>query len=94
MPEEKTSLRASQNIIIENRKTLTISGVTDVESFNENVIVLYTELGELTVKGRDLRVNKVSIDNGDLFVEGDIGAVIYGSRDKKSAQTFINKLFR
>ena len=94
MAEEKTNKNSSQNIIIENRKTLTISGVTDVESFNETVIVLYTELGELTVKGRDLRVNKVSIDNGDLFVEGEIGAVIYGRRDKKTADTFVTKLFR
>ena len=94
MAEEKMNQKANQNIIIENRKALTISGVTDVESFNETSIVLYTELGELTVKGRDLRVNKVSIDNGDLLVEGDIGAVIYGSRDRKSTQTLLNKLFR
>ena len=94
MAEEKTNQKVNQNIIIENRKALTISGVTDVESFNETSIVLYTELGELTVKGRDLRVNKVSIDNGDLLVEGDIGAVIYGSRDRKSTQTLLNKLFR
>ena len=94
MAEEKTNQKVNQNIIIENRKALTISGVTDVESFNETSIVLYTELGELTVKGRDLRVNKVSIDNGDLLVEGDIGAVIYGSRDRKSTQTLLNKIFR
>lgn len=94
MAEEKMNQKVNQNIIIENRKALTISGVTDVESFNETSIVLYTELGELTVKGRDLRVNKVSIDNGDLLVEGDIGAVIYGSRDRKSTQTLLNKLFR
>ena len=94
MAEEKMNQKVNQNIIIENRKALTISGVTDVESFNETSIVLYTELGELTVKGRDLRVNKVSIDNGDSLVEGDIGAVIYGSRDRKSTQTLLNKLFR
>lgn len=94
MTDEKTNHNVSQNIIIENRSTLTISGVLDVESFNENAIVLYTELGELVVKGRDLRVNKVSIDNGDLFVEGDIGAVVYGSRDKKGPQNLIGKLFK
>ena len=94
MAEEKMNQKVNQNIIIENRKAITISGVTVVESFKETSIVLYTKLGELTVKGRDLRVNKVSIDNGDLLVEGDIGAVIYGSRDRKSTQTLLNKLFR
>lgn len=94
MAEEKQSKNTSQNIIVENRKTLTISGVTDVESFNETTINLYTELGELTVKGKDLKVNKVSIEGGDLFVEGEIGAVIYGKTDKKSADSFLTKLFR
>ena len=94
MTDEKSNQKVSQNVIIENRSTLTVSGVLDVESFNENGIVLYTELGELTVKGKDLRVNKVSIENGDLFVEGDICGIIYGSREKKSPQNIIGKLFK
>lgn len=94
MAEEKQSKNTSQNIIVENRKTLTISGVTDVESFNDTAINLYTELGELTVKGKDLKVNKVSIEGGDLFVEGEIGAVIYGKTDKKSTDSFLSKLFK
>ena len=45
------------NVILEGRKNLTISGVTDVDSFDERCISLYTQLGELVIKGRELHIN-------------------------------------
>lgn len=92
MTEEKSKGK-SQNIIIESRKSLTVSGVTDIDRFDENIIVLFTELGELTVKGRDLHVNRISVESGDLIVEGEIGAVIYGGKSKYSPG-FLTKLFK
>lgn len=92
MTEEKSKGK-NQNIIIENRKMLTISGVTDIDRFDEKIVVLFTELGELTVKGRNLHVNRISVDSGDLIVEGEIGGVVYGNKEKYSP-SFLTKLFK
>ena len=82
------------NVIPEGRKNLTISGVTDVDSFDELCISLYTQLGELVIKGRELHINSMSVETGDMTIEGDIWALNYGDKDKKSSVTFLGKLFR
>lgn len=82
------------NVIMEGRKNLTISGVTDVDSFDERCISLYTQLGELIIKGRELHINSMSVETGDMTIEGDIWALNYGDKDKKSSATFLGKLFR
>ena len=56
------STNVIQNIVLENRKKLNISGVLDVLSFDDQIVILETELGLLTVKGEDLHINKLSID--------------------------------
>ena len=66
------------NVILEGRKNLTISGVTDVDSFDERCISLYTQLGELVIKGRELHINSMSVETGDMTIEGDIWALNYG----------------
>ena len=82
------------NVILEGRKNLTISGVTDVDSFDERCISLYTQLGEVVIKGRELHINSMSVETGDMTIEGDIWALNYGDKDKKSSATFLGKLFR
>ena len=82
------------NVILEGRKNLTISGVTDVDSFDERCISLYTQLGELVIKCRELHINSMSVETGDMTIEGDIWALNYGDKDKKSSATFLGKLFR
>ncbi len=84
----------NQTLILENRHTLTISGVTDIDRFDEREIVLYTKLGELTIDGRELHINAISIEKGDLSVEGDIWGMRYGDKDKRSPVSFIGRLFR
>lgn len=71
--ERKTiSTGVIQNLILENRGKLSISGVLDVLSFDDQVVILETELGLLTVKGENLHINKLSIDTSEVIVEGDI----------------------
>ena len=57
------------NAILENRQRLQLSGVTDVDSFDEDEIRLFTQLGELTIKGKDLHINEISVESGDVSVE-------------------------
>ena len=59
-----------QNVILENRKKLTLTGIKDVLSFDDEIIVLESELGLLNIKGRDLKVNKISVETGDVIIEG------------------------
>lgn len=85
-----------QNLILENRGKLSISGVLDVLSFDDQVVIVETELGLLTIKGENLRINKLSIDTSEVIVEGDIGSLVYS--DNKSAEKnqggFISKIFK
>lgn len=87
--------QVTQNIVIENREKLSISGVLDVESFDEESIILHTELGVLVVKGHELHINKLSIDTGELMIEGDVISCTYTDEDIGSRGLgFFGKLFR
>ena len=84
-----------QNIVLENRKKLNISGVLDVLSFDDQIVIVETELGMLTVKGEDLRINKLSIDTSEVIVEGEIYNLGYSEKEySKKEAGFIGKLFR
>ena len=66
---------------------------TDVDSFDEDEIRLFTQLGELTIKGKDLHINEIS-ESGDVSREGDIWALVYGEKDRKKKLSAIGKIFR
>lgn len=85
-----------QNLILENREKLSISGVLDVLSFDDQIVILETELGLLTVKGENLRINKLSLDTAEVIVDGEIYNLGYSEKDleKKSGGGILNKIFR
>lgn len=91
--QEKTE-KHEQGIILENRKNLSISGITDVDSFDEKSIILYTQLGELTIQGRELHIDSMSVETGNMTITGDIWAMIYGDKDKKGPLSALGRLFR
>ena len=74
----------NQNIIMENREKIKVSGVNDVESFNDNAVVAKTVLGRLIIKGTGLKVNKLNLENFELCVEGFITYIEYAEKKKKS----------
>lgn len=84
-----------QNIVLENREKLSISGVLDVLSFDDQIIIVETELGILTIKGEDLRINKLSIDTSETIVNGNIMQIAYSENtvDKKGEGIF-SKIFK
>ena len=96
--ERKTVSTTSviQNLILENRGKLSISGVLDVLSFDDQVVILETELGLLTVKGENLKINKLSIDTSEVIVEGDISYMAYSDNKNidKSKGSLISKIFK
>lgn len=84
-----------QNLVLENREKLSVSGVSDVLSFDDQIVAIETDLGLLTVKGENLRINKLSIDTGEVIVEGEINNLGYSERETdKKAGSFLGKIFK
>ena len=80
---------------IENREKAHLSGIRDVLSFDDQIIILETEMGMLTIKGENLRINKLSIDTSDISIEGIINSFSYtGKEFEKKNGTFVSKLFK
>ena len=97
MDEKKTSINSGlmQNLILENREKLNISGVNDVLSFDDQIVILETELGLLTVKGENLRINKLSIDNEEVIIEGGINSLSYSEKElERKSSSILGKIFK
>ena len=75
--DERTRPEMAHHIILEERELLSVSGVEEVESFDENTILLTTAQGALEIQGEGLHIEKLSLDGGDLRVEGRVNALIY-----------------
>ena len=83
------------NITLESRKKLTMTGVIEVISFDEEKIMLNTKLGPLTIKGLGLKMNKLDVQNGDVIIIGEISAMIYTNKEvKKEKESILGRLFR
>lgn len=93
MTEEKKVSAMPHNVIMENRKMMTVSGVCDVDSFDEQTVIIFTDMGELTVRGSGLHINRLSLDIGELSLEGNIASLSY-SDDRPKASGFFGKVFR
>ena len=85
-----------QNIVLENREKLSLTGIKDVFSFDDQIIIIETELGILTIKGDNLRINKLSIDTSDFIVDGKIDSLSYSNSNinNKKENKIFNKIFK
>ena len=96
--ERKNSIKDNgtsvQNLILENREKLSISGVIDVLSFDDQIVILETQLGMLTIKGEDLRINKLSIDTQDVIIEGSINNLSYSDKEDRKSGGILGKIFK
>ena len=93
MIEEKKDVKLSHNLILKERKSLNISGVLDVDSFDDNAVVAYRDLGEVTIKGSKLHIKKINVDSGDLELDGEVYSLEY-AEDRPAERGFFSKLFR
>lgn len=93
--DEKTGNKAHK-VLLGNRKTGNFSGVVDVLSFDVAEILLETEQGMLLIKGNDLHVNRLSLEKGEVDIEGKIDSLAYSEiKDYgKQAESFFGRLFR
>ena len=92
--ERLKSAQTAHNAVMEGRRKLSVSGVEDVESFDENEIVMVTALGILVLTGKDLRIEKLSLDSGDVIVEGAIDRLEYEDITRTDGSGFFSRLFK
>ncbi len=89
--EKQQQTVKTHGISLEDRTRLNVTGVEDVESFDENVIVMNTACGDLIVRGSGLHIGRISLDIGQFSVEGSISELSY--EDKATTGSFWQKLF-
>ena len=83
------------NIVLENRQKMTLTGVLEVISFDDEKILLNTKLGALTIKGQNLKMNKLDVQNGDVMINGEIYYIVYSGKEvKKEKESIIGRLFK
>jgi len=85
---------SSQNIYLENRNKVTLSGVTKINTLNPLEFSLETTLGTLQIKGNNLEMKSFDIDNGNLNIIGEVDSINYFNKSKKNNKGFIQKLFK
>ena len=80
-----------------NRRTCTINGVNDVLSFDIHEVLLETEQGMLMIKGDDLHVNRLTLDKGEVDIDGKIDSFTYSDVDTAAStksESLLTRLFR
>ncbi len=91
--EDNRMTGAPNNIVIEGREKISVSGVTEVESFNEQEVIMGTSLGRLTVHGDGLTMEKLSVDSGDVLILGSVDSLEYEDTAREKGG-FFSRLFR
>ena len=92
--DEKLGL--SHKVELYNREKGTLTGILDVISFDENTIVLDTDMGVLTIKGNDLHVSRLTLEKGEIDLDGRADSLIYSSNEsyQKAGQSLLSRLFK
>lgn len=89
MAEERMAI--PHKLTLNERKKLTVTGVTEVVSFEENAVILKTALGTLMIQGNQLQLKTLSLEGGQVDVEGSVSALIY--EEPRSAGGVLRRLF-
>jgi sporulation protein YabP len=93
--EEKINVRPHR-LTIDNRASSTMTGIRDVVSFDENQVVLDTDMGLLTLKGKDLHVSRLTLEKGEVDLNGTIESLLYSSNEalRRSGESLLSRLFK
>ena len=81
------------NLTLKERSSLTISGIEHIYSFNDKKVELRTSAGEMIIEGENLDMDKLSLDENVISIEGTINSIVY-SKERKPQESFIKRLFK
>jgi len=92
--EKRSSGR--HTVVLDRRESVSVTGVIDVLSFDEETIIAETEMGVLVLRGENLHVNRLNLETGDLEIDGEISHLLYedSAGYNKGGKTLLGKLFR
>ena len=93
---EERVMGRPHRLMMEDRGKISITGIVDVVSFDENQVVLDRDMGLLTMKGKDLHVSRLTLEKGEVDVDGTVDSLVYSSNEsyRRSGESFFNRLFR
>ena len=89
--EKAAAAKAPHQLTLENRHQLCATGVSNVDSFDEQTVVVYTSLGQLVVRGEGLHIEKLSVETGELTLTGTVASMAYVGDEKRGG---LSRLFR
>lgn len=90
--QEERALSVPHRLTLDSRSKLAITGITEIESFDENTIVLYTTRGTLVIHGRQLHLSMLSVDGGEVSVDGTVDSITYED-ETHTGGSFLSRLF-
>ena len=93
MEDKRTDIK-KHLVNLKDRNALTAGGILDVESFDDDKIIAYTTEGQMTVKGADLKINRLSVEDGELEIEGIIDSLEYSDTHQTSGAGIWSKIFK
>lgn len=88
------SLKTNHRVKFDNREEGFLSGISDVISFDADEIVLESEQGGIILKGSDLHIKSLNLDNGEVSIEGRLDSFSYTRSKGKDKEPLIKKLFK
>ena len=91
MAYEEKMLENPHKLVLESRNRLTMTGVTEVESFDEELAVLHTVRGTLVIRGKQLHLQLLTLDTGQVHVDGCVDCLTY--EDAAQQGGFFARLF-
>ena len=86
------NIRLPHKLTLNERNNLSVSGVSEVVSFDDTAVVMRTDLGMLTVHGQQLQLKNLSLEGGMVAVEGNVAALIY--EEPRQERGFLGRFFR
>ena len=93
MDEKKSS--GQHRLLVSDRRNSTVTGVKEVDSFNENEIQMLTECGRLLIKGENLHVKELHLEKGEAQIEGKINSLTYATNGRQQDQkSLIKRMFQ
>ena len=84
---ENSSPAMPHTLMLDNRRTLSLTGITDVPGFDERTVSLRTDTASLIVKGERLHISKLSLETGDVVIDGEISALQYDVSRSRSVKS-------
>lgn len=90
--EENRRPKIPHSVVVENRNLLTLTGIIRMGSFDEQTVVVYTDYGELHIRGEKLHISKLSLETNEVNIDGSVEALIYTHTNQNGG--LFSKLFR